>query len=44
MQREGAFDRGDVWLMAHPTVAHELSPMGARHNVVLSFKDDDHFK
>ncbi|KAH7105039.1 hypothetical protein BKA62DRAFT_767298 [Auriculariales sp. MPI-PUGE-AT-0066] len=44
MSRVGAFTRGDVWLMAHPTTVNAIQPMGARHDVVLSFEGTNHFE
>ncbi len=37
LQKAGAFNAADVWLMAHPTNANAIQPMNARLNAVHRF-------
>ena len=39
----GVFEASQVWLMAHPTNANAIQPMGARQNIVVRIIKDTHF-
>ncbi|KZV99310.1 hypothetical protein EXIGLDRAFT_725915 [Exidia glandulosa HHB12029] len=43
MYQAGAFKKGDIWMLAHPTVANAIQPMGARHTAVLAITGTDHY-
>ncbi|KAH8916858.1 hypothetical protein BT69DRAFT_1313911 [Atractiella rhizophila] len=42
MWQRGAFTEGDVWMMAHPTVANAIQPMLARRTAFAKFTGSSH--